>query len=66
MRFAAESKAGGKRGGIRVCYVYFEEWGIVLLVTAYAKNRKDDLSFDEKQHIYNVIRDIEKLLRTNR
>ena len=66
MRFAAESKARGKRGGIRVCYVYFEQCGILLLVTAYAKNCKDDLSPSEKQHICNVIRDIERLLRINR
>ncbi len=66
LRFAAESKTTGKRGGIRVCYVYFEEWGIVLLVTAYAKNRKDDLSVAEKQRIHAIIRDIEALLGAGR
>jgi len=66
LRFAAESKATGKRGGLRVCYVYFEEWGIVLLVTAYAKTRKEDLSAAEKQRIHAVIRSIEELLRASR
>lgn len=46
-----------------MCYVYFETRGIVLLVTAYAKNRKDDLSAAEKQLIQSMIRDIEELLR---
>jgi len=66
LRFAAESAAAGKRGGIRVCYVYFEQWGIVLLVTAYAKNRKDDLSAMEKKRIQEILGDIEQLVRESR
>jgi hypothetical protein len=66
LRFASETTASGKRGGIRVCYVYFEEWRTVLLVTAYAKNRKDDLSAAEKKRIQGIIGDIDQLLRENR
>lgn len=66
LRFASESTAAGKRGGIHVCYVYFEKWGIVLLVTAYAKNRKDELSAAEKKRILGIIGDIDQLLRENR
>src|SRR5688572_11464966 len=63
LRFAAKATPVGKRGGIRVCYVYFEQWGIVLLVTAYAKNRKDDMSAAEKKRIQEIIGDIDQLLR---
>ncbi len=36
--------------------VYFEEFGIVLLVVAYAKNEQDNLSADDKRIIREMIR----------
>jgi hypothetical protein len=45
----------GKRNACRVCYVFFEEFHTVLLVTAYAKGRKDDISYDEKRIIKQAI-----------
>jgi hypothetical protein len=48
-------KKRGKRNSCRVCYVYFEEFHTVLLVTVYAKGRKDDLSADEKKAIKKAI-----------
>jgi hypothetical protein len=45
----------GKRNACRVCYVYFEEYHTVLLVTAYAKGRKEDLSNVEKSSIKKAI-----------
>ena len=50
----------GKRNACRVCYVYFAEFHIVLLVTAYAKGQKEDLSEDEKTDIKKVIERIRK------
>lgn len=44
LRFAPVEQPRGKSGALRVCYVHFEEYGIVLLVSAYAKSRKDNLS----------------------
>lgn len=41
-------KKRGKRNSCRVCYVYFEEFHTVLLVAAYAKGRKEDLTENEK------------------
>jgi hypothetical protein len=49
----------GKSGGNRVCYVYFEEYSVVLLVLAYPKNEKDDLSDAEKKAIKKLIENIE-------
>jgi hypothetical protein len=43
MRFAPAGWATGKSGGARICYVYFKEFGIVLLVIAYSKKERDDI-----------------------
>jgi hypothetical protein len=42
LRYAPSGWSHGKRGGVRVCYVHYEALGVVLLVTAYAKGRKED------------------------
>lgn len=55
MRFGRAERNQGKRGGARVCYVFFDEFKIVLLVTAYGKDEKDDLSPAEKRIINNLI-----------
>jgi hypothetical protein len=56
LRFARRDDNIGKRGGVRVCYVYFKEHWIVLLVAAYGKNQKDDLTSEEKRHIREYIK----------
>lgn len=55
IRFAKEHETIGKRKGVRVCYVYFKEHWTVLLVVAYGKNEKDDLSENEKKDIRQYI-----------
>jgi hypothetical protein len=62
MRFAPHAWHQGKRGALRVCYVYFAEYGIVLLVIVYAKSEKDDLSHAEKTTIRDLIERQEKEL----
>jgi len=66
LRFAPLRSTKGKRGGIRVCYVHFEEFGIVLLVSAYAKSRRDDLSENEKRGIRILIERISLELERRR
>ena len=61
MRFAAE-KDKGKSGGIRVCYAYFAEYHIVLMMMAYPKNRKDSLSATEKAGIKKYLEITKKWL----
>ena len=51
IRFALPETDKGKSGGIRVCYTYFAEYHIVLMMMAYPKNRKDNLSSKEKAGI---------------
>jgi hypothetical protein len=55
LRFAPHRSAKGKSGGVRVCYVYFEKWGIVLLVIAYGKKETADLSPAQKQALRRLI-----------
>jgi hypothetical protein len=43
IRFAPSRWRVGKGGAARVCYVYFQEWQTVLLVTAYSKDEQDDI-----------------------
>lgn len=62
IRFAPAHWKTGKRGAARVCYVYFEEHWMVLLVTAYGKGEKEDLTAEEKVGIQQYIRIIEKHL----
>ncbi|MCG8450778.1 MAG: hypothetical protein MI725_14505 [Pirellulales bacterium] len=55
IRFAKEQDQIGKRKGVRVCYVYFKEHWTVLLVVAYGKHEKGDLSPTEKTAIKGYI-----------
>jgi hypothetical protein len=62
LRFSPPEWRRGKRGALRVCYVYFEEYAIILLVIAYAKGEKDALSAREKRTIRDLIEQQEKEL----
>jgi hypothetical protein len=44
LRFSPAASRHGKAGSHRALYCYFEKHGIVLLVTAYPKSKKDDIS----------------------
>lgn len=60
VRFAAISDQTGKRSGCRVCYVYLEDYHLVLMVTVYAKNQKSDLSPAERAGIKAYIELVER------
>ncbi len=62
IRFAPEGWNVGKRGAVRVCYVYFPEHWVVLLVAAYSKNEKDDLTNKEKKEIRTYLKQVESWL----
>jgi hypothetical protein len=49
---------GGKRGGIRTIYFWREEQGKILMLVAYPKSRKDNLTVKEA----TVLRDLVKEL----
>jgi len=60
IRFSPDRWARGKSGGVRVCYVYFEKHWTVLLVAAYDKTEKDDLTSEEKHGIKEYVRSIDR------
>jgi hypothetical protein len=60
IRFAPRRWQTGKSGAARIGYVFLEEFGTVLLVIAYSKNEKDDLTLGEKKAIRSLIQRIER------
>jgi len=65
LRFGKSHQKLGKRKGVRVCYVHFKEHGTVLLVVAYGKNKKVDLTQDEKKSIQEYIKRSKEWLNKN-
>jgi len=45
----------GKRGGARVGYAYFPKYGVILVVTVFAKNIQATLTPREKQAVQNTL-----------
>ena len=64
MRFAPDGWRAGKRGAMRVCFCWLERFGIVLLVTAYAKNEQSDLSARARRIFRQLLVDAEIELTT--
>lgn len=65
LRFSRRTESRGKSGAWRVCYVHFEEFGIILLVSVYGKGDKSDLTAAEAHEVKAVIDDIERYLNSN-
>ena len=61
-RFSDPRSNRGKRAGFRVCYAYFADHGIALLVQIYPKNRKDDLTKAECNAIRDELEAFERAL----
>lgn len=59
LRFSPEIWETGKRGALRVCYVYFEKYGLVLLCLAFKKSELESLSDKGKKAITRSIKRIE-------
>lgn len=53
MRFAFEHQ--GKSGSSRVIYVDFEVYEKIFLITAYAKNEKDNLTKEEQNELKQLM-----------
>jgi len=53
MRFAFEDR--GKSGSARVIYIDFEVHEKIFLITAYAKNEKDNLSQEERNELHQLV-----------
>lgn len=62
-RFAPRRWKVGKSGAARICYAYFEEFSVVLLVAIYDKTRTDDLTQEEKRQIKLLLERFESSLK---
>ena len=62
LRFAPAGESIGKRGAIRVCYATFPRYRVVLLVRAYGKAIKDNLTQRERQGIKTYLAQVESWL----
>ncbi|MCA9116912.1 MAG: hypothetical protein KDA79_17660 [Planctomycetaceae bacterium] len=60
IRFAPSRLNLGKSGAYRICYAYFAEANIVLLVLVYTKNEQDNLSKAQKNAIRDALASIEE------
>ena len=58
MRFAPERWKSGKSGAARVLYVYFEEFGIVLLCLVYGKGEKENISLAVRKYVKKLIGEV--------
>jgi len=56
MRFSPDKSGRGKSGAYRVCYYYVVDRSTILLVTAFSKDQKENLSQAEKNEIKSLIR----------
>jgi hypothetical protein len=66
LRFAPLSSSKGKRGALRVCYAYLEMFSVVLLIIAYAKNEKADLSAQHIKSIKQLLIEVNAYLKSTR
>jgi hypothetical protein len=63
LRFGKAEENIGKSGGIRVLYAYFPNYWMVLLIMAYEKNRKDNLTPTEKSALKEYLGRVDQWLR---
>ncbi len=63
MRFSSNRWNIGKRKGARVCYAYYPEYSVVLLMSIYLKGRKEDLTDAEKKQIRGLLEGFEASLK---
>ena len=62
MRFSRPGM--GKRGGVRVIYFYAVSAELVLLLTAYAKNEKENLSNEDTKNLRKAVAIFQKALES--
>ena len=62
MRFSPPEFNAGKSSSFRVCYAYFQDLGIVLLVITYKKGDADNISKAFRNHIKEELKKQKDLL----
>jgi hypothetical protein len=62
IRFSPDGTPRGKSGAYRACYAYFEEYGVVFLLTAYPKSKRDNLSIAGRNAVRRMVEEQSRLL----
>lgn len=65
LRYSPEGWNTGKSHALRVCYVYFEKYGVVLLCLVFRKGELENLSSSGKQAVNRAIERIAARLQEN-
>lgn len=65
-RLGQKCKARGKRGGLRVYYLYLEDLNLIHLLAIFEKGEKVDLSIEEKKILKNLALQLKKSAKTRR
>jgi hypothetical protein len=63
IRFRDPKSNRGKSAGYRICYAYFEPYGIAILMQIYPKSRKDSLTMAECNEIKQELATFEQSLK---
>lgn len=63
IRFSPVGWDTGKSGGLRIAYAFFPEFGLVVLITVYAKPEIENLSPQQLKQITVLIEEIAKYLK---
>lgn len=66
IRWAQEAKTHGKRGGIRVIYLYIEQYRHLHLLGIFGKGEKENLSSKEKKILKNLATQLKKTAKGRR
>jgi hypothetical protein len=62
IRFSGRHSSSGKSGGVRICYAYFEKFGLIYLCAVFPKNEKANLSSEEKNSYRQLLKEFERYL----
>jgi hypothetical protein len=63
MRFSPARTNVGKSGSHRVCFVYYAEFGVILLLTVYPKSKKDNISAAGRETMRKMVEHQLRLLQ---
>ncbi len=66
IRWSDLRRGKGKRGGIRVVYLYIPDLETILFVDVYGKGESDDLTSEDKRELANIADQIRETLRQRR
>lgn len=64
VRFAINHR--GKSGSIRVCYLDLSEYEVIYLITAYAKKDQENLTKQERNILFGLIKSLTEYERDRR